>query len=442
MARMLAPIVRYNDAQWRAIKSKANGNHPSLKPEDIEIIKEVIRVHNAILNNTDPTPLPQFQNSIKYDERQVIKFFLWGRIEQYGSTFTLVSTFYLPKRRPDGRGGKHQKQADAVMRPRRSSLGNTFGFVRKPERKVDDAFVDASAQNGEKNGSLEGENGVEGNDVIGNGNRSESGSGNGTPAAGSSPLAKNNPAGKNSPGGKKRIVRLKLRSNTSNEFVRRSERRVGGAVNKNVDISMGGIGEVDMNEDMGNTKDKRSSKGSTGSKGSSDSALGDEMSDIPVENSTVSNNTYVSTFIPLSTVYKSPYAPIPEVNNKVPSRESTISAEDIDNTYGSSFVAEDKRRGSNSTISAEDSEEYIPPRTTNKLPYDPFFNAGYQIEDRDRTFSTLGAEEHNHARFEKRGSGESELAVESPPVENTSEMSAANPHKLVDEALESMEMDW
>ncbi|KAJ8061295.1 hypothetical protein OCU04_010358 [Sclerotinia nivalis] len=139
MARMLAPIVRYNDSQWRAIKSstfaffnsqssisiilsqkshlintkvEANNNHPSLKAEDIEIIKEVIRVHNAIcmslylsirrtivalskfpnsngvesktnvqitVNNTDPTPLPQFQNSIRYDERQVIKYFLWGR---------------------------------------------------------------------------------------------------------------------------------------------------------------------------------------------------------------------------------------------------------------------------------------------------------------------------------------------------------------------------
>ncbi|KAJ8061294.1 hypothetical protein OCU04_010357 [Sclerotinia nivalis] len=320
------------------------------------------------------------------------------------------------------------------MRPRRDSRGNTFGFVRRPERKVDDAAVDTAMQNGEKNGGSEGENGAEGNEVAENGDGS--GSGNGAPAAGSSLRAKNNPAGKNSPGGKKRTVRLKLRSNTSNEFVRRSERRVGGAVDKDVDIGMEGIGEVVMNENMGKAKNRRSPKGSQGStgstgstgskgsKGSSDSALSDETSDTPVENGTVSNNTYVSPFIPLNTTYKSPYAPIPEVNDKVPSRESTISAEDVDNTYGSSFVAEDKRRGSSSTVSAEDSEEDIPPSTTNKLPYDPFFNAGYQIEERDSTFSTLGADE------------------QSPPVQSANEMAAAYPHKLVDEALESVEMDW
>ncbi|CAD6446489.1 66934f05-7cad-4ba3-8b2b-371968fb8ebe [Sclerotinia trifoliorum] len=408
MARMLAPIVRYNDVQWRAIKSKANNNHPSLKPEDIEIIKEVIRVHNAILNNTDPTPLSQFQDSIRYDERQVIKYFLWSKTREHNSTLTLISTYYLPKRRPQGGVSKQQKQADEAMRPRRDPRGTTYGFVRRPERRVDDAAVDTAVENGGSEGVI----GV-GSEVAENGG-GESGIGNEAPAMGSSPRAKQNPAGKNNPGGKKQMLRLKLRSNTSNEFLRRSERIVGGAAKKNFDISMEGIREVAMNEDTSTTNDMRSSKrfqdstdsadstGSMGSRGSSNSAPSDETNDTPIGNDTISNNTYASPYIPLNTAYKSPYTPIPEIDDKAPGHESTFSAEDVDNTYDSSFVAEGKSQGSNSnnTVLAEDPEEHFPPGMTNKLPYDPFSNAGYQFEERDSTISALGADERDNARFE------------------------------------------
>ncbi|APA14844.1 hypothetical protein sscle_13g096140 [Sclerotinia sclerotiorum 1980 UF-70] len=405
MARILAPIVRYNDSQWRAIKSKANNNHSSLKPEDIEIIKEVIRVHNAILNNTDPTPLPQFQDSIRYDERQVIRYFLWSRVRENNSTFTLISTYYLPKRRPQGWGSKQQKQADEAMRPRRDSRGTTYGFVRRPERKVDDAVEDTAVESGEPEGS----------EVAANEDRGDIGVGseNGTLAMGTSPHAKQNPTGENSSGGERRIRRLKLKSNTSHEFVRRSERRIGGEVaNKNLETSMEGTGEFVMNENTDKTKGMSSletSQDSTDSKGSSESTPSDEMNDTLIENGTLSNNTYVSPYTPLSTVYKSPYTPIPEINDKIPNSKNAISGEDINNTSASSFVAEDNKHqdsnsNSNTAISAQVPEEDMSPSSTNKLPYDPFSNAGYQIEECDSslTFLGLGADgERDNAVFEE-----------------------------------------
>ncbi|EDO04411.1 predicted protein [Sclerotinia sclerotiorum 1980 UF-70] len=347
MARILAPIVRYNDSQWRAIKSKANNNHSSLKPEDIEIIKEVIRVHNAILNNTDPTPLPQFQDSIRYDERQVIRYFLWSRVvRENNSTFTLISTYYLPKRRPQGWGSKQQKQADEAMRPRRDSRGTTYGFVRRPERKVDDAVEDTAVESGEPEGS----------EVAANEDRGDIGVGseNGTLAMGTSPHAKQNPTGENSSGGERRIRRLKLKSNTSHEFVRRSERRIGGEVaNKNLETSMEGTGEFVMNENTDKTKGMSSletSQDSTDSKGSSESTPSDEMNDTLIENGTLSNNTFVAE----------------------------------DNKH------QDSNSNSNTAISAQVPEEDMSPSSTNKLPYDPFSNAGYQIEECDSSLTFLG----------------------------------------------------
>ncbi|RAL59195.1 hypothetical protein DID88_006650 [Monilinia fructigena] len=110
-------------------KAEAKNNNPSLQPGDIEIINEVVRVYDAIMKDEDSTPLPHLANSIKLDDRQVIKFFLWGIIEKYGNAFVLIQP---------------------VMRPRRDSTGNTNGFLR-PVRKVAEAVEKKAAISDEAN---------------------------------------------------------------------------------------------------------------------------------------------------------------------------------------------------------------------------------------------------------------------------------------------------
>ncbi|QSZ30390.1 hypothetical protein DSL72_004913 [Monilinia vaccinii-corymbosi] len=244
MARVLAPAVHYTDVQWRALKAKARNNDPSLTPKDIEIISEVIRVYDAIVKGNDPTPRSHLANSIRMDERQVVKFFLWGTIEKYGSTFTLIRTFFLPKRRPV----KGQKPAEEVMRPRRDSTGNTNGFVR-PVKKIAEAVEKNVASADESNE----ENGVEKMSIDVNEDVGHGATANGSPT------------------GKKRSRRPKADAN--NTFVRRSSRRVGGSLEK--------IDGVELKEVLSEVEEKEGSSSLGGSN------LGDKVAvDTPAADST------------------------------------------------------------------------------------------------------------------------------------------------------------
>lgn len=226
------------------------------------------------MKDEDPTPLPHLANSIKLDDRQVVKFFLWGiskdylflfrpfltspcsqfrstanttTVEKYGSSFTLIRTFFLPKRR----SGKGDKPAEPVMRPRRDSTGNTNGFVRRA-RKVAKVVKKKKAAISDGADSENGEGKI--NAVV-NENVTGGAHANGSPVE------------------KKKSRRSK--ADSSSTFVRRSSRRVGASAEK--------IDGVVLNGLLGEIKEEEGSSSLNGSR------LGDKMDvDTPAAN-TINN---------------------------------------------------------------------------------------------------------------------------------------------------------
>ncbi|KAI9644531.1 hypothetical protein NHQ30_006552 [Ciborinia camelliae] len=461
MARILAPIVYYTDAEWRALKSKAKNKHPSLKSEDIEIINEVIRVYDAIVNKQDPTPLPQFASSIKMDERQVVKFFLWGTIEKCGGIFTLIRTFYLPKRRPDGRGGKHQKPAEMVIRPRRDSTGNTNGFVRRPERK-DKSVVD---ENTEKGGETKGVKPQQETNGETRGNL-----------------------------GEKRVQKNRgvKRARHSNTFVRRSERRIGGAAVEKIvvldgeeigtkedvrevqDRDMAVDGESVTSGDIGTIKDRGVSTGL------SDSGLDDLMTSHPPAASHT-NNTHPSpfnTFYPpgfrpgdsISTylasanrkdkVYVSPFS-IPLPSDQAFEKNGTIDGngeKDINGDKGEIKNGESLRGLKDSSMGdSMASDPPAPTRTNNTYispynaflppeqppytsPYGPISRAGNEIERGSE--STVSAESGAVFAIPEERGGELKEIPDSQATQSADEMPRADASEPLTEPSDLVAMDW
>ncbi|KAF7951853.1 hypothetical protein EAE96_007151 [Botrytis aclada] len=334
MPRMLDLPVYYTDVQWRALKSKARNNHPSITPRNAEIIMETVRVYDAILKDNDPTPFPQFADSITYDKRQVNKFILYNKHTKY-DYITVMIPCHLPKRRPEARVGKVQKQVDPIIKPTRDPRGSTFGFIRtevaavEEEKEVEELTVE--------------ENKTVGGEKVS--------------------TKKSGPAEKKTLTEKKRSSRLKSKLGTSDDFVRRSSRRIGGAAPVSVDIDMvEGTPEVEiMSREMSKLADYNSPGSNEGS------SQGDEMASdlnvtcgspipykypfnlpklayqspygpIPAAYENVANSdTIISAphtiitdaddnFSSRQTSYRSPYAPIPDSENNFPSRQTTISA--------------------------------------------------------------------------------------------------------------------
>ncbi|TGO20909.1 hypothetical protein BPAE_0257g00140 [Botrytis paeoniae] len=293
MPRMLDLPVYYTDVQWRALKSKARNNHPSITPRNAEIIMETIRVYDAILKDKDPTPLPQFADSITYDKRQVNKFVLYDRHAKHDH-ITVMSPCYLPKRRPEARVGKVPKQVDTIIKPTRDPRGFTFGFIRGPEVAV------VEEEKGAEELTVEENKAVGGKKVS---------------------IKKSGPAGKKTLAEKKRSSRLKSKLGASDDFVRRSSRRIGGAAAVSADIDMvAGTPEAEI---VTRETSKLADYNSPGSKeGSSE---GDELaSDLNFINGPPI--PYKSPYRHPKLVYQSPYAPIPDAYENIASRETTISA--------------------------------------------------------------------------------------------------------------------
>ncbi|TGO48015.1 hypothetical protein BCON_0255g00130 [Botryotinia convoluta] len=293
MPRMLDLPVYYTDVQWRALKSKGRNNHPSITPRNAEIIMETIRVYDAILKDKDPTPLPQFADSITYDKRQVNKFVLYDRHAKHDH-ITVMSPCYLPKRRPEARVGKVPKQVDTIIKPTRDPRGSTFGFIRGPEVAVVEEEKEAEEL-------TVGENKAVGGKKVS--------------------TKKSGPAGKKSLAEKKRSSRLKSKLGASEDFVRRSSRRIGAAAAVSADIDMvAGTPEAEI---ATREMSKLAGYNSPGSK--EDSSEGDELaSDLNFINGPPI--PYKSPYSHPKLVYQSPYAPIPGAYENFASRETTISA--------------------------------------------------------------------------------------------------------------------
>ncbi|KAF7886583.1 uncharacterized protein EAF01_011261 [Botrytis porri] len=293
MPRMLDLPVYYTDVQWRALKSKARNNHPSITPRNAEIIMETIRVYDAILKDQNPTPLPQFADSITYDKRQVNKFVLYNRHTKHDH-ITVMSPCYLPKRRPEARVGKVPKQVDTTIKPTRDPRGSTFGFIRGAEVAV----VEEEKEVGE---SIVVEDKTEGGKKVS--------------------IKKSGPAGRKTLAEKKRSSRLKAKVVASDDFVRRSSRRIGGAATVSADIDMdAGTPEPQI---MTREMSKLADCSSPGSK------EGFSERDELVSDFNVTYGPPISYKSPYShpkLVYQSPYAPIPDAYENVASRETTISA--------------------------------------------------------------------------------------------------------------------
>ncbi|KAM0150170.1 hypothetical protein ACHAPG_009002 [Botrytis cinerea] len=327
MPRMLDLPVHYTDAQWRALKSKARNNHPSITPRNAEIIKETIRVYDAILKDKDPTPLPEFADSITYDKRQVNKFILYDRHTKHHH-ITVMSPCYLPKRRPEARVGKVQKQVDTIIKPTRDPRGPTYGFIRGPEVAAVEDEVEAENLTVVENKTVGGKK---------------------------APTKKNGPAGKKTLAEKKRSARSKSKLGGSDDFVRRSSRRIGGAAPVSAGIFINeGTPESDiMNRELSKLADYNS----PGSKEGSHEA--DEMD--------VDFNFLNGPPIPYNhtnLTYKSPYADIPDADESFPSGQTTISAP-------STVIPDDEDNfpSRQTTISAprtiiEDTEDRFPSRQT------------------------------------------------------------------------------
>ncbi|KAF5867658.1 uncharacterized protein Bfra_010633 [Botrytis fragariae] len=293
MPRMLDLPVYYTDVQWRALKSKARNNHPSISPRNAEIIMETTRVYDAILKDEDPTPLPQFADSITYNKRQVNKFVLYDRHAKHGH-ITVMSPCYLPKRRPEARVGKAPKQVGTIIKPTRDPRGSTFGFIRGPEVAVIEEEKEAEEL-------------TVGEDKAIGGKKVST--------------KKSGPAGKKTLAEKKRSSRLKSKLGASDDFVRRSSRRIGGAVAASADIDIvAGTPEAEIvTREMRKLADYNSPGSREGS------SEGDELA----SNLNFINGPpipYKSPYSHPKLVYQSPYAPIPDAYENVASREANISA--------------------------------------------------------------------------------------------------------------------
>ncbi|TGO11495.1 hypothetical protein BTUL_0108g00110 [Botrytis tulipae] len=293
MPRMLDLPVYYTDVQWRALKSKARNNHPSITTRNAEIIMETVRVYDAILKDKDPTPLPEFADSITYDKRQVNKFVLYDRHAKHDH-ITVMSPCYLPKRRPDARVGKVPKQVDTIVKPTRDHRGCTFGFIKGPEVAVVEEEKEAEELTVGENKT------VDWKKVS---------------------TKKSGPAGKKTLAEKKRSSRLQSKLGASDDFVRRSSRRIGGATAVSADVDMvAGTPEAEV---MSREMSKLADYNSPGSKEGSSEA--DELaSDLNFINGPPI--PYKSPYSRPKLVYQSPYAPIPDAYENVASRENTISA--------------------------------------------------------------------------------------------------------------------
>ncbi|TGO72666.1 hypothetical protein BELL_0430g00100 [Botrytis elliptica] len=293
MPRMLGLPVYYTDAQWRALKSKARNNHPSITTRNAEIIMETIRVYDAILKDKDPTPLPEFADSITFDKRQVNKFVLYDRHTKH-EYITVMSPCYLPKRRPDARVGKVPKQVDTIIKPTRDPRGSTFGFIREPEVAIVEEEKEAEELSLEENKAVGGEK---------------------------VSTKKSGPAGKKTLAKKKRSSRLKSKLSASEDFVRRSSRRIGGAapVSAVLDMDEGTPGAEIANRELSKLADYNS-PGSREGSSEGDELAGDLdfMNGPPIP--------YKSLYSHPKLVYQSPYAPIPDAYGNIASRETTISA--------------------------------------------------------------------------------------------------------------------
>ncbi|TEY35170.1 hypothetical protein BOTCAL_0601g00030 [Botryotinia calthae] len=289
MPRMLDLPVHYTDAQWRALKSKARSNNPSITPRNVEIIKETIRVYDAILKDKDPTPLPEFADSITYDKRQVNKFILYDRYKKHHH-ITVMSPCYLPKRRPEARVGKVQKQVDTTIKPTRDPRGSTYGFIRRPEVAAVEDEVEAERLIVVENKTVGGKK---------------------------ASTKKNGPAGKKSLSEKKRSERLKSKLGGSDDFVRRSSRRIDGAapVSAGIFINEGTPEPETLNRELIKLADYNS----PGSKGGSS-----EVDEMDVDFNFL--NGPPIPYIYSNITYKSPYADISDADESFPSRQTTISA--------------------------------------------------------------------------------------------------------------------
>lgn len=205
-----------------------------------------------------------------------------------------MSPCYLPKRRPDARVGKVPKQVDTIIKPTRDPRGSTFGFIKGPE-------VAIVEEENEAEELTVGENKAAGGKKVS--------------------TKKSASAGKKTLAEKKRSSRLKSKLSASDDFVRRSSRRIGGAAAVSADVDMdAGTPEAEF---VSREMSKLADYNSPGSKeGSSE---GDELaSDLNFIN--CPPIPYKSPYSRPKLAYQSPYAPIPDAYEDFASRETIISA--------------------------------------------------------------------------------------------------------------------
>ncbi|TGO53265.1 hypothetical protein BOTNAR_0300g00120 [Botryotinia narcissicola] len=353
---MLDLPVYYTDVQWRALKSKARNNHPSITTRNAEIIMETIRVYDAILKDKDPTPLPEFADSITYDKRQVNKFVLYDRDTKHDN-ITVMSPCYLPKRRPDARVGKVPKQVDTIVKPTRDPRGCTFGFIRGPEVAVVEEEKEAEEL-------TVGENKTVGEKKVS--------------------TKKSGPAGKKTLAEKKRSSRLKSKFGASEDFVRRSSRRIGGVAAVSADIDMvAGTPEAEIvSREMSKLADYNSPGSKEGSSEADELAVDlNFMNGPPI--------LYKSPYSRPKLVYQSPYAPIPDVYENVASRETTISAPRTITPDADNFPDRDKTISFPYAVIPDVDDEFPSRQTSVSAPRTVISDAEDNLASGDTTISYL-----------------------------------------------------